>query len=368
MPALAPLLHDIVQSGNYVNGSQVALLEDELRSYTGAKFAVGVASGTSALTLSLQALGLSTGDEVIVPAFTFCASASSVVLAGATPVFVDIEPDSFCLNADRLEDALTPRTKAIMPVHLFSQMADMEEFLGFARAHGLKVIEDSAEAIGMRYDDVHAGLLGDVGVLSFFPSKTLGAFGDAGMVITNNAAIANFVRMARYHGRATPGAIAGASSTTAHVVGTNSRMDEVQAAALRVRLRTLDDEIAQRSRLAERYNARLGRLAPNVTVPCITRREHGTPVYYVYTIRAARRDELIRELTMQGIETDQYYPAPLPDQPCFLGRTRQHFSAAENACKQTLALPLYAGMSIDEVDVVCRAIDSFYANQEVARR
>ncbi len=364
LDGLRPLLDEILDSGVYVNGPQVQALEAEVAAYTGARFALGVSSGTSALSLALRALDLRPTDEVIVPAFSFVASGTAVMHAGATPVFADIEPDSYAIDVAVAEALVTERTRAIMPVHLFCQMADMDAVNELASRHGLAVVEDSAEGIGMRFGGRHAGLLGRIGVLSFFPTKTLGAFGDAGMVLTDDPALAEYVRLARYHGRAVDAGAKGPSaSTVGHVLGTNARMDEVQAAVLRARLRDLPAEIARRAELARRYDARLARLAPDVRTPRIVRPEAGAPVFYVYLIEAERRDALMESLREAGVGMEQYYPRPIPRQPCFahLPDHRRGFPVAERSAARTLALPLHPDMSDAMVDEVCARIEAFYA-------
>ncbi|MCA1655876.1 MAG: DegT/DnrJ/EryC1/StrS family aminotransferase [Pseudonocardiaceae bacterium] len=253
-PVFEPRIREIAASGRFTSDRWVRRLEDELCDYTGAKHAIVVGNGTDALIMMLRAAGVGPGDEVIVPAYSFFATASSVLHAGATPVMLDIVPGSYALNPDLIEAVITPRTKAIMAVHLFSQLAPMVELADVAERHGLMLLEDSAEGIGMWQGGVHAGLFGTAGVLSFFPTKTLGALGDAGAVLTNDDEVAERVRRLRCHGQATDG------SYEFLDLGYNSRCDEIQAAVLLTRLAHLDADIERRARLAERYTARLAQV------------------------------------------------------------------------------------------------------------
>jgi dTDP-4-amino-4,6-dideoxygalactose transaminase len=324
------------------------------------------------LLLLLRAAGIgaagygsagTTADEVIVPCYTFFASASAVCHAGARPVFVDVEPGSYGADPAAVRAAITERTKAIMPVHLFNQMADMGAIGAIAEDAGIPVIEDSAEAIGMTHGGVHAGLLGLGGVLSFFPTKTLGAIGDAGMVITDDRLVADRCAVLRHHGRmgVTVGRISGISNA-ASVSGTNSKMDEIQAAVLLTRLVHLRSAIARRAELADRYTERLAAV-PGVRTPAVVPRAvPATPVWYVYLIEADRRDALVERLTEAGVETEVYYPTPLHLQPCFagLGHRRGEFPVAEAAAERALALPLYPDLAPSQLDRVCSVIERFY--------
>ncbi|MFL6128473.1 MAG: DegT/DnrJ/EryC1/StrS family aminotransferase [Mycobacteriales bacterium] len=366
-PAVAHHVNAVADRGKYSHGRKVGELEKALAGYTGARFAIGMNSGTDALVLLLRAAGLQPGDEVVVPAFSFVATASSVSLARGRPAFADIEPVSYSLDPQSAAAAVTDRTRAIMPVHLFHQMADMAALGELARRHELVVVEDSAEAIGMRWDGRHAGLLGAGGVLSFFPTKTLGAIGDAGMVLTDDPQIAERAGVLRHHGRLgkTIDHIAGISNLSG-VSGTNSKMDDLQAAVLMAKLTRLDRDIARRAELAAAYGERL-RDAPGVLrVPTVLPRPAATnPVWYVYVVEVEHRDELVGYLTGRGIGTETYYPSPLHLQPCFadLGYRPGRFPVAEAACERTVALPLYPDLADDEVDIVCDAIADFYAGR-----
>ncbi len=366
-PLIRAHLHDVMDRGKYSHGHKVAEFEAALAEWTGARHVVGVNSGTDALVLLLRACGLRPGDQVIVPAFSFIASASSVVLASGQPVFADIDPLTYAIDAQSLDQTVTSRTSMVMPVHLFCQMADMHGVLEVAARHGLTVVEDSAEALGMRLDGVHAGLLGAGGVLSFFPTKTLGAIGDAGAILTDDPQVAQTAAALRHHGRfgQTLDNFALISNATA-VSGVNSKMDDIQAAVLTAKLTRVDDEIARRGQLAAAYTERLQGIPGVVRLPAIAHRTAATnPVFYVYLIEVERRDELAVYLADQGVGTETYYPTPLHLQPCFadLGYSRGDFPHAEAACDRAIALPLYPDLSLRAVDRVCDVIRRFFTGR-----
>jgi dTDP-4-amino-4,6-dideoxygalactose transaminase len=357
-------LDEVFDHGKFSHGRQVGVLEDALCAYTGARHAIACNSGTDALVLLLRACGVGPGDEVVVPPFSFFATASSVALVGARPVFADLTPGTFDIDPVAVAAAITPRTKAVMPVHLFHQMADMTAIAQVAAQAGVALIEDSAEAIGMRSGGVHAGLLGRGGVLSFFPTKTLGAFGDAGMLLTDDDGIAELAAVLRHHGRCgqTLGHMPGISNE-AVAWGYNSKMDDLQAAVLLARLTTLDSDIAARARLAKRYDAGLAGLEGLVATPVTAARSVPVEtVVYTYVIQAERKGDLIAYLRAHGVETEEYYPRPLHLQPCFveLGYRIGDMPVAEDACRKAFALPLYPDMSEEAVERVCDLIRAFY--------
>jgi dTDP-4-amino-4,6-dideoxygalactose transaminase len=363
-PSTRKHIVDVIENGKYSHGHKVVELEYALAEYTGAKFAVGVNSGTDALVLLLRACGLRAGDEVVVPAFSFVASASSVMLAGGQPVFADIEPDGYGIDPGSVAEVAGERTRFVMPVHLFCQPVDLTGLLEVAAGLGLVVVEDSAEAIGMRYGGRHAGLLGAGGVLSFFPTKTLGALGDAGAVITDDPRIAETVGALRHHGRFGP-TIDNfpAISTASDLPGMNSKMDEIQAAVLLSKLSRIDADIARRARLADRYRELLTDVPGVRKVPwMLPRRTSVRGVFYAFVIEVDRRDELAAHLAASGVQTEIYYPTPLHLQPCFadLGHVPGDFPNAEAACRRTIALPLYPDLSMAAVDGVARSIRDFY--------
>lgn len=353
---ISGLLDEVIQEGKFVNGSMVKELEKDVERYTGARHGIAVNNATDALHILLKAAGVGPGDEVIVPCFTFFASASSIANVGATPVFVDIGPGNYNLDANRLEEKITSRTKAIMPVHLFTQMADMEKVNEVALRYGLTVLEDSAEGIGMWAKGIHAGLHGKAGVLSFFPTKTWGAIGDAGMILTHDDEFAESCRMLRCHGQKE------GQPYIHHRVGYNSRMDDIQAAVLRVKLDHLAQDLARREHLAHLYDQYLKGL-PAVRTPRMVEYPYASNrVYYVYLIEAENRDGLVGYLDSQGIGTEIYYPRPLHLQPCFesLGYRPGDFPRAERASECTVGLPFYPDLTEEQVVAVCGAIHDFY--------
>jgi UDP-2-acetamido-2-deoxy-ribo-hexuluronate aminotransferase len=353
---LDSLIDEAFDAGRFVDGPLVARLEAQLAQYTGAREVIAVASGSDALLLVLRAIGIGPGVEVIVPVYTFFATASSVVHARGTPVFADIDPQTYAIDPIEVERHLTDRTRAIMPVHPFVQMADVGRLSAIAERAGVALVEDSAQAIGMRAAGRHAGRFGVAGVLSFFPAKTLGAMGDAGAILTDDAGLAERCRRLHQHGQA-PGAV----PYTWEDLGHNSRMDDLQAAVLLTRLRRLDSEIARRAHLARCYDEGLAPLADWVRRPTVT--NEAEAVVYTYLIEAERRDELVASLTARGIGTEIYYPRPLHLQPCFahLGLRRGSFPVAERAAERAVALPLYPDLRERQVEEVCAAIADFYA-------
>lgn len=360
-PEISVRITEVFDNGKFSHGKQVRELEEALAAYTGARHVVGVNSGTDALVLLLRALGIRPDDEVVVPAYSFIATATAVVLAGGRPVFADIDPATYALDPAEVARLVGPRTRFVMPAHLFCQMADMPTLNKVAHKHALTVVEDSAECIGMRQDGLHAGLHGAGGVLSFFPSKTLGALGDAGAVLTNDTRIAETVAGLRHHGRlgSTLNDFPGISTETG-VVGTNSKMDDIQAAILLAKLERLDAEIVRRAELAQRYRHGLKGV---VRMPTVS--EPDSAVFYVYLIEGEHRNELVEFLARRGIGTEVYYPVPLHLQPCFDGHGHRpgDFPNAEAASTRAVALPLYPDLEFDQVDQVCAAVREFYARR-----
>jgi UDP-2-acetamido-2-deoxy-ribo-hexuluronate aminotransferase len=359
-PAIRANLEGVLDNGKFSHGRAVAEFELALADYTGARYAVGVNSGTDALVLLLLACGLRPGDEVLVPAYSFVASASAVVLAGGVPRFVDIDPATYAMDPAALGASVTERCRFVMPVHLFHRMADLRAIGAQAARHGLTVIEDSAEAIGMTLHGRHAGLHGAGGVLSFFPSKTLGALGDAGAVLTDDPGIAARAAGLRHHGRLgrTMDHFPGISGET-ELVGMNSKMDDFQAAVLRAKLVTLDEDIRRRAELAQGYRQRLAGLPGILALPeAPAGAERG--VWYVYLIEVRQRDELAAFLAARGIGTEIYYPVPLHRQPCFadLGYRQGDFPNAEAAATRAIALPLYPDLTLSQVDRVCTVLQA----------
>lgn len=334
------------------NGAEVRELEKLVAEYCHCAYGIGVTSGTDALLCSTMALEIGHGDEVITTPFTFFASAACIWRVGAKPVFVDIDPDTFTIDPAKIEAAVTDRTRAILPVHLFGQMAEMSPILRIAEKHGLSVIEDAAQAIGATQDGCKACSFGTVGCLSFYPAKNLGAIGDGGMIVTRDPELSEKLAAFHCHGE----------STRYHHqwVGGNFRMATIQAAALLVKLRLLDGWVAQRRRCAARYQQMLGDFQP-VTLPII--REGNESVFNYYVIRTPRRDELKDFLQTQGISTAVYYPRCLHEQECFasLGYKRGDFPQAERAANEVLALPIFPELLDEQIDYVAAKIMEFLA-------
>ena len=341
----------------FILGSRVADLEKAIQDYVGSSHAVGVASGTDAILLALMAYGVGPGDEVITAPYTFFATAGSISRLGARPVFVDIQPDSYNIDPHLLNPAITSRTKAILPVHLFGQCADMEQIQEVATARGLPVIEDAAQAIGADRRGRKAGGIGHAGCFSFFPSKNLGGFGDGGMVTTNDPGTAERVRLLRVHGSR--------EKYLHEMVGLNSRLDALQAAVLKVKLRHLETWTQGRQRNAARYESLFAatKLLDRISLPVVS--EGNRHVYNQYVIRAAERDRLRAFLKEKGIGTEIYYPTPLHLQPCYrdLGYTIGAFPHSEQAAQETLALPIYAELTEDQQSYVVASINTFYSSR-----
>jgi dTDP-4-amino-4,6-dideoxygalactose transaminase len=338
----------------FILGPRVSELEQALAGYVGTSHAVGVTSGSDALLLSLMAAGVKAGDEVITVPFTFFATAGAISRLGAKPVFVDIQPDTFNMDPARLERAITPRTRAVIPVHLFGHCADMAAINGIARRKQLFVIEDACQAIGSVRDGVKAGALGDAGCFSFFPSKNLGAFGDGGLVTTNDAKLGDRLLMLRVHG-----------SRVRYIheeVGMNGRLDALQAAVLSVKLKHLDRWTQGRRRNATRYERLFekAKLTDHVTLPAT---EPGNyHVFNQFTIRAQRRDALKAHLQEKGIGTEVYYPVPMHQQECYrdLGHGKGAFPVSERAAAEVLSLPIYAELTDEQLVYVVETIRDFY--------
>lgn len=334
----------VLDSGQFILGGEGRALERELAALCGVRHAVGVASGTDALRLALAALGVGPGDEVITPAFSFVASASTIVMAGATPVFVDIDPATYALDVAATERALTPRTRAIVPVHLYGHPAPMDRVTALARAHGLAVIEDAAQAVGAAWGGRPVGAWGDAACLSFYPTKNLGGCGDGGMVVTDRADVAERLRRLRHHGD---------RGRYEHVeLGYSSRLDELQAALLRVKLTRLAPWIATRRRLAARYRELLAGSALGLPVEAPPARH----VYHLFTVRHPQRDALAKTLADLGVGTSVHYPTPVPGQPMFGGGDERRWPEASRAAREVLSLPCFAELRDDELEQVAAAV------------
>jgi dTDP-4-amino-4,6-dideoxygalactose transaminase len=341
---------EVFASGRFVMGPALDRFETALARRLGVRHAIGVSSGTDALLVALMALGVGAGDEVVTSPFSFFASAGVVARLGARPVFVDIDPATFCMDPARLDAAITPRTKAIEPVYLYGQCADMDEISAIARRRGVPILEDACQAIGATYGGRPAGALGSLGAFSFYPTKNLGAAGDAGAVTTDDDALAEQVRILRVHG--------GLATYHHERVGGNFRMDALQAAVLSTKLPRLDAWNARRREIAERYRDLLGDAsrAGRVGLPAeAPRREH---VWHQFVVRVSGRDGVRKRLGERGIATSVFYPVPLHLQECFaeLGGRAGDFPEAERAASEVLALPMFAELRDDEVERVAAAL------------
>ncbi|MBI5048516.1 MAG: DegT/DnrJ/EryC1/StrS family aminotransferase [Deltaproteobacteria bacterium] len=355
-------IEKVCDNQSFILGENVKALEQEIAGYCNAKFAIGVGSGTDAILLALMAAGVGARDMVITTPYTFFATASSIARLNANPIFIDIEPDTYNIDPNKLEACLKQFTgrssrftvKAIIPVHLFGQCAEMEPILKISKKHKLTVIEDAAQAIGAEYKGERAGSIGDFGCFSFYPSKNLGGFGDGGMVVTNNERMAEKVKILRVHG---------SKPKYYHkFVGINSRLDELQAAVLRVKLRHLATWTNNRIERAKKYDKLFQDVGLTDAVSLPTARPYNRHVFNQYIIRVKKRDSLREYLAKEGIGTEVYYPVPLHLQECFkyLGYKKGDFPVSEKAAKETLALPIYPELTPEEQEYVVDKIAGFY--------
>ena len=342
----------VVTSGRYIGGPEVSEFEKEVGAYCQVPHAIACASGTDALILAMRALGVGSGDEVITPAYSFLASASAVALVGGKPVFVDVEPDTYNIDPTKVERAITPRTKAVIVVHLFGQCADLEAVQAVCKRHRLPLVEDAAQAIGAEWKGRRAGSRGDIGCFSFFPSKNLGAFGDGGLVVSTQAALGDKLRLLREHG---------AKPKYNHIeLGMNSRLDALQAAVLRVKLRHLESWTEGRRRNADLYRERLAGSGAGLPVA----RPDARHIYNQFVVRSTKRDALREHLTAAGVGTEIYYPKPMHVQPCFsaLGNQEGDFPVSEAAARETVALPIYPELTRDQIAYVADRVKEFVAS------
>ncbi len=356
-------LNEVFKTQQFIMGPQVEALERTIASYCGTRFAVGVASGSDALLLSLMSIEIRPGDEVILPPFTFFATAGSVSRLGAIPVFADIDPETLNIDPSKILEKLTPKTKAILPVHLYGQCADMDPILQMARERNLSVIEDAAQSLGAEYkprpDSIprRAGQMGDLGCFSFYPTKNLGAFGDAGMIVTNDPHLAEKARLLRVHGSQ--------PKYYHRWVGINSRLDTMQAAILLVKFKYLEQWTKTRQKKAAYYLTLFQDLqskVPGIKLPAI--QYHNRHIFHQFVIRVPQRDHLRKFLAEQGIGTDIYYPLPLHLQECFsfLRYRRGDFPVSEKASEETLALPIFPELTEEQQERVVEQIRRFYKN------
>jgi dTDP-4-amino-4,6-dideoxygalactose transaminase len=338
----------VLASGRYILGPEVQALETELARYCGAAHGIGVASGTDALRLALEAAGVGPDDEVILPAFTFVATAEVVTQLGAVPVFADVEPGRLTIDPADVARRLTVRTKAVIPVHLYGRPADMAALADLAARHGFVLIEDAAQAIGAEYQGRRSGVLGDIACFSFFPTKNLGAYGDGGFVTTNDDALADRVRLLRHHGQR--------ERYLHEAVGWCSRLDEIQAAALRVKLERLDAWTKARRAHAAAYRAALHDLPLGLPDEAPDERA----VYHLFTVRTPRREELRKHLEARGVATAVHYPMPLHRQPLYRNVPAVGLDESERASEEVLSLPLFAELTEAERNEVVAAVRAFF--------
>ncbi len=351
-PQIQERINRVLEHGQYIMGPEVLELEKRLALYTGAKHCITVASGTEALLISLMALGIGPGDEVITTPFTFVATAEVIVLLGATPVFVDVEADTCNIDASKVEAAITPKTKAIMPVSLYGQPADMDEINAIAKRHGnIPVIEDAAQSFGATYKDAKSNNLSTIGCTSFFPSKPLGCYGDGGAIFTNDDEIARACSEIRVHGQ---------SKRYVHTrIGVGGRMDTLQCAIVLGKLERFEWEIEQRLKIGARYNELLAG-----KVPTVAQRDDRTSVFAQYTVFVENRDRVQELLKAAGVPTAVHYPVPLHTQPAYLTTCRVHgsVSKAEALSAMVMSLPMSADLSCEKQDYIVNTLASVFAN------
>lgn len=344
-------IQKVLNRGDFILGEEVREFEQKVAEYLGVKHAIGVASGTDALQIALMAIGLKPGDEVITTPFTFIATAETVALLGGKPVYVDIEEKTYNINPDLIEEKISEKTKAIIPVHLYGQPAEMEKIIDIARRYNLYVIEDSAQALGSEYKGKKVCTFGDISCISFFPTKNLGAFGDAGMIVTNNDELAEKMKMIRVHGARI--------RYTHEILGVNSRLDTLQASILLVKFKYLDKWNERRIQIAKKYNDGLKDI-DSILLPYSE--PYNKHIYHQYTIRTKYRDELSSFLKERGVQTAVHYPLPLHLQKVFsyLGYKQGDFPVAEKCAKEVLSLPVFPELKDDEIDYVIESVREFY--------
>ncbi|MBW1782637.1 MAG: DegT/DnrJ/EryC1/StrS family aminotransferase [Deltaproteobacteria bacterium] len=340
----------VVETTDFILGKDVSDFEGQFARYCGTQFAIGVDSGTSALELALRAVDIGSGDEVITVANTFIATASAIAFTGARPIFVDIDKETYNISIDGIRAAISPKTKAIIPVHLYGQPADMDPILELAREHHLKVIEDACQAHGAQYKGRRVGSMGDAGCFSFYPAKNLGAFGDGGIVVTNNPDMADRIGMLRNYGQR--------EKYDHRFIAYNRRLDTLQAAVLRIKLRHLDEWNDARRSHAYLYNEMLS--GKDLILP--VEAEYAHHVYHLYVVRTEKRDNLQAYLTDKGIATGIHYPIPIHLQNAYqyLGYGMGGFPRTEETSNQILSLPMFPGMNHDQVEYVAETIGQFY--------
>lgn len=350
----------VIRSGQYINGQQVQTFAGALSEYTGANYIIPCANGTDALQIALMASGLKPGDEVIVPAFTYAAAVEAVALLHLVPVVVDVEFDTFNIDVCKIEEVITPKTKAIIPVHLFGQIANMESIMKISSANNIFVIEDNAQSIGAEYTfldgkKVQSGTIGDVGTLSFFPTKNLGCYGDGGALMTNDGSLAEKLRMISQHGQQ--------KKYHHQIIGCNSRLDTLQAAILSVKLRFLDQFMSSRKKAANFYRENLSELTDHIVLP--SESTYSSHVYNQFTIKVknGKRDELHAYLKDEKIPTIVYYPVPVHQQRAFQNiiKSGRDLSVSEELCKSVLSLPMHTELDSEQLNYIVQQIKLFFS-------
>jgi dTDP-4-amino-4,6-dideoxygalactose transaminase len=343
-------IQNIITKSAFVGGDEVRRFETEFAAFCEARRCVGVGNGTDALYLALRALGIGPGDEVITVAHTFIATSEAISMTGATPIFIDVTEDTMLMDPALIGQAITTNTKAIVPVHLYGQSCDMDAIMEIARKHGLKVVEDAAQAHGGRWRGQRVGSIGDAATFSFYPGKNLGAFGDAGAVVSQDEELIERIRMLANHGRL--------EKYTHKMEGVNSRLDGMQAAILRVKLRHLDEWNAKRRRIADAYREQL--TDRGITLPAV--HENAEPVWHLFVIRIGERERLQSLLKEEGIATGIHYPVPLHEQPAYEDRRASYsLPVTERAAQEVLSLPMYAELTQEQIEAVCNTVSSAFA-------
>lgn len=344
-------IQKVLESTSFILGKEVEKFEQEFADYCGVKYGIGVGSGTDALLLSLKALEIEDGDEVITVPNTFTATVDAIVRSGAIPIFIDIDDETYCIDISKIEGKITKKTKAIIPVHLYGHPAEMEAILDIARRYNLIVIEDACQAHGAEYKGEKVGSIGNIGCFSFFPAKNLGAYGDGGVVITNNEELAQKVKMLRNYGQR--------KKYFHEFVGFNSRLDELHAAVLRIKLKSLDENNRKRRDNAEKYCEFLSDLT-EISIP--REKDFVKHVYHLYIIRCENRDELQDYLNSKGISTGLHYPLPVHLQRAYqyLGYKKGHFPITEKYAKKIISLPMFPELTEKQIEYVCNNIKEFF--------
>jgi dTDP-4-amino-4,6-dideoxygalactose transaminase len=355
-PAIDEAIERVIDAAAFVGGREIAAFEEEFAAYCEVSHCVGVGNGTDALTLTLSALGVGPGDEVITVANTFIATVEAIWAVGAHPVFADVQPDTMLMDPAALRNAIGPRTKAVIPVHLYGQPCPMPEICEIARRHGLKVIEDAAQAHGARWGGRRVGSFGDAGCFSFYPGKNLGAFGDAGAVVSSDSDLIRRIRMLANHGRR--------EKYLHETAGTNSRLDALQAAVLSVKLKSLDGWNANRRRIAATY-AREWSGHDGATLQLPRVKTHAEPAWHLFVVRVANRPSFVQYLQSHGVETGVHYPLPLHHQPAWRGRSAvPSLPVTERAADRVVSLPIFPEMTAVQIETVLHAVRSFAVSKQ----